>query len=91
MPDLANVETSGDVRRYLHERSVARPYCTLFVLSRALSQSPGSRPIEQDVTCTGIGSRDQQLLRFDSVLISNIRRISVKPATLLRNLEARIK
>ena len=64
-----------------------RPYCTLFALSRALSQSPASRLIEQNVTCTGIGSRDQQPLSFVSVLIFDIWRVSVKllvkPATLL--------
>ena len=80
-------QTNGNVRRYLYERRVPRPYCTLFALSRALSQSPASRLIEQNVTCTGIGSRDQQPLSFVSVLIFDIWRVSVKllvkPAILL--------
>jgi hypothetical protein len=77
-------------------RVLTRQYCTFFALSRALSQSPGSRLIEQNVTCTSIGSRGQQPLCFDSVLISDIRRVLsvkllVKPATLLQSLEVRVR
>ena len=59
----------GIPRMTQYERRVlTRQYCTFFALSRALSQSPGSRLIEQNVTCTSIGSRGQQPLCFDSVL-----------------------
>ena len=75
-------QTSGNVRGYRIVTQAAQPYCTLFTFGPALSQSPGSRPTEQNATC--IGNRNQQLL--DSILISNILHVSVNPATLLRSL-----